>query len=67
MNHVPFVGGATPCPLAPISRPTSHARASPTVSLYNLESGFLEMLLQSVHRTLDPEEAGGWAALAGGG
>jgi hypothetical protein len=28
---------------------------------YNLESGFLEMLLQSGHRTLDPEEAGGWA------
>jgi hypothetical protein len=26
---------------------------------YTLESGFLEMLLQSEHRTLDPEEAGG--------
>ncbi|KAL4426069.1 hypothetical protein ABPG77_007865 [Micractinium sp. CCAP 211/92] len=28
-----------------------------STSLYNLESGFLEMLLQSEHRTLDPEEA----------
>jgi hypothetical protein len=30
-----------------------------SASLYNLETGFLEMLLQSGHRTLDPEEAGG--------
>ena len=29
-------------------------------ALYNLETGLLEMLLQSEHRTLDPEEAGGW-------
>ena len=28
-------------------------------ALYNLETGLLEMLLQSEHRTLDPEEAGG--------
>ena len=26
---------------------------------YGLESAFLEMLMQSEHRTLDPEEAGG--------
>ncbi|KAL4452533.1 hypothetical protein ABPG75_008195 [Micractinium tetrahymenae] len=28
-----------------------------SLSLYNLESGFVEALLQSGHRTLDPEEA----------
>ena len=27
--------------------------------VYMLETGFVEMLLQSEHRTLDPEEAGG--------
>lgn len=31
---------------------------------YALESGFLEMLLQSEHRTLDPEEAGGGGVAA---
>lgn len=32
---------------------------------YGLESGFLEMILQSEHRTLNPEEAGGWQQLPG--
>ncbi len=50
-------------PLSPIPWPhPSHlppTRApGPAEWVYMLESGFLEMLLQSGHRTLDPEEAG---------
>lgn len=50
-------------PLSPIPWPhPSHlppTRApAPAEWVYMLESGFLEMLLQSGHRTLDPEEAG---------
>jgi len=36
----------------------SNCRCVPAGWTYALESGFLEMLLQSEHRTLDPEEAG---------
>ncbi|KAL4425255.1 hypothetical protein ABPG75_009271 [Micractinium tetrahymenae] len=35
--------------------------------VYMLETGFLEMLMQSGHRTLDPEEAGELVAAGGRG
>lgn len=52
--------GSITCNAARTAAPPTHkASLLPAAAwLYKLESGFLEMLLQSGHRTLDPEEAG---------